>query len=61
MAGPNGTVYDGDWVEGSQTGIGKFTWSEEDEDYSNCVYIGSFVDGSLNGEGKSAYIIFSLF
>jgi hypothetical protein len=52
LTGPNGTVYDGDWVDGYQNGLGKFAWSADDVNYGNCVYIGSFVDGSLQGEGN---------
>ncbi|XP_071729866.1 phosphatidylinositol 4-phosphate 5-kinase 7-like isoform X2 [Rutidosis leptorrhynchoides] len=45
----NGTVYEGDWVEGKMTGIGKITWS------SGKVYEGDFCGGYLDGFGTMKY------
>ena len=44
---PGGYSYDGDWLDGRPTGVGKATFPD------GTVYIGGFLDGAANGPGKN--------
>ena len=45
----DGSVYEGDFVDGKRTGKGKYTYT------SGSVYEGDFVDGNFTGKGKYTY------
>lgn len=46
----NENIYEGDYVEGKQTGKGKYTWAKSGE-----VYEGDWVDGKFHGTGRLTY------
>ncbi|MCD8215485.1 MAG: hypothetical protein LUC97_07595 [Clostridiales bacterium] len=55
MTWDDGTVYEGQWVDGDMCGQGKVVCSEENEDYSGMEFEGEFSDDCPDGEGTLKY------